>query len=324
MRAIAASYTPSVRFGVMASEPAIGGIIEGMREFEDQKPQSDLDSDALASRLDNASRAVPKHMVDDVLHRAIELQLGEQYGLQPLDEDALVRIAQEVGIDSAHLRRALAEVRANPPTATESWAERMFAPDRTAASRTVAMSREEAETALVDWMRQSEGMRMRSRVADGALWEKDKHLLTTLRMTLRMGDASSAVRDARDVIHRVHPISPDEQVISLEADSSGIQTVGKVLLGVGAVGAVVGAGSVIGATDIGPLQSAAMAAGGLAVWSTAAVFGVRAWGRRLRDGLRRAVDGAAHPDIRGRDDSLAGQFDRLRREWTSGKRRRPL
>lgn len=308
----------------MGSGCAIGEIIEQMREFEERKTQSDLDSEALASRLDQASRAVPRHMVDDVLHRAIELQLGEQYGLQPLDEDALVRIAREVGIDSSHLRRALAEVRADPPTTAESWPERMFAPDRTVASRTVKMTRAEAETALVDWMRQSEGMRMRSRVTDGALWEKDKHLLTTLRMSLRMGDASSAVRDARDVVHRIHPISEGEQIISLEADSSGIQTVGKVLLGVGAVGAVVGAGTVIGATDIGPLQSAAMAAGGLAVWSTAAILGVRAWGRRLRDGLRRAVDGAAHPDIRGRDDSLVGQFDRLRREWTAGKRRRPL
>lgn len=255
------------------------------------------------------------------MHRAIEYQLGEQYGLAPLDEETLVRIAAEVGIDRQHLRRAMAEVRADAPESADTWVERLFAPDRMVASRTVQLSRSDAESSLVDWMRQNEGMRMRSRVEDGALWEKDKHLLTTLRMTLRMSQKSSAVRDARNVVHRIHPISSDEQVVSLEADSSTMQTVGKALLGVGAVGAVVGAGVVVGTADIGVLPGAAMAAAGFGVWAGAAVFGVKAWARSLREGLRRAVDGASSPEIHGRDDSLAGQFDRLRREWTTGRRR---
>ena len=49
--------------------------------------------------------------VETIIRRAVELQVDDDLSLPTLDEKALHRVAEELGIEPGHLRRAIAEAR---------------------------------------------------------------------------------------------------------------------------------------------------------------------------------------------------------------------
>ncbi len=259
--------------------------------------------------------------LDRVIRRAVELQLEDDLGFEQLDEATVTRVAAEIGIDPAHVKRAIAETRAVPQPESDGIWDRVLVPVAMSESRTVNSAPREVEDAVVEWMRRQQGMRMRRRVPDGAVWEKDSHLITAVRMGLGMGRGDRALRSAREVTHRVQPASDADQVVSLEADASNARAIGLGLLGAGVVAAGVGTG-LAAATGDGLQAVEAVAAGlGLATYSSAVVAGVKLWGRRIRDALGRALDGITHPEL-GRDTPTG--FERLRHELGSWRRHRPL
>ncbi len=265
-----------------------------------------------ADRLDFAT-------ADRVLRRAVELQAaGDDAAEAELSEDVLVRIAAEVGVSEANLRRALAEVQATPAAEGGAWG-RLLAPDRVSVSELIARQEDEVVAALAGWMRQVQGMRLRRRTEHGGLWEKDTHLVTRLRMGLRM-QRPPALRSAGGVSHTVRPAGRDEQLVEMGADTEGLRQIGQVLLAAGAaVGGVAAASAVAGLEGAAQVGALAGIAAGLAAWSGTVVWRVRSRVRRIRDALRRAVDCAADPDLAA-GGSLRAQLDRLQRDWAGGGR----
>jgi hypothetical protein len=260
--------------------------------------------------------------VETIIRRAVELQVEDDLSLPSLDEKALHRVARELGIEAGHLRRAVVEARTTLTGPDTGWLDQVFAPNSVSTSRVIAGDREEVESRLGEWLNRHEGLRLRRKDRDGGVWEKDRHILTQIRMGLRMNRGSRVLRNSRKVAHRIQSMRDDEQVVALEAETHTLKSVG-----VGAVatlGAVAAAAGAVGAVTGDPAIAIPAAAGGFALASGGVVLGVRMWLNRIRDGLERVLDG-----ITGRraveEDPLEKQVRRLRdgiREATDQWRKR--
>jgi hypothetical protein len=237
---------------------------------------------------------VPADQADKILRRAIELQTEESTRrVDPIDRDKLVRMARELNVDPDFLLRALAEHQAGvslDDRLDTVW-QKVLAPDKVMATRIVKGDRRRVEAAAESWFRSHEGLRPRRHFEDGILWEKDSHPITSIRMGLKLGQGTGALRDIRGVTHRVREIKGGEQLVSIEANTAGLRKTGQTLL---AVGAVATAGAVgVGSTAFGgPLEPAtiALALSTLAVFTGSTILGVRMAFNRLTRGINRALD----------------------------------
>jgi hypothetical protein len=237
---------------------------------------------------------VPADQADKILRRAIELQTEEStHRVEPIDRDKLVRMARELNVDPDFLLRALAEHRAGvslDDRLDTVW-QKVLAPDKVMATRIVEGDRTRVEAAAESWLRSHEGLRPRRHYEDGILWEKDSHPITSIRMGLKLGQGTGALRNIRGVTHRVREVKPGEQLVSIEVNTTGLRKTGQTLL---AVGAVATAGAVgVGSTAFGgPLEPAtiALALSTLAVFAGSTILGVRMAFNRLTRGINRALD----------------------------------
>jgi hypothetical protein len=250
----------------------------------------------VADRLD----ALTMDKVERVLRRAIELQSDDEHGRERLRPADIQKVAQELGIDAAHVRRALFEEETEPTEPT--LYERAVAPNRVSERTTIKAGHGDVTQAANAWLERHEGLRMRRALPDGGVWEKDPSALTSIRMGLKLGRGSGALRSVGPVTHRVRAIDAGEQIVSLEADTS---LIGKVAAGLTAGGAGLGliALLVMAANGEG---FAALATGiGVTIAGIgAALTTARVWTRRIRQGLRRALDAIASPSVSGVFESV--------------------
>lgn len=237
---------------------------------------------------------VPADQADKILRRAIELQSEESiHKVDPIDREKLVRMAGELNVDPDFLLRALAEHQAGislDDRLDTVW-QKVLAPDKVMATRIIKGSGNQVESAAETWFRNHEGLRPRRHYEDGILWEKDSHPITSIRMGLKLGQGTGALRDIRGVTHRVREIKPGEQLVSIEADTAGLRRTGQTMLAVGAV-ATAGAIGVGSSAFGGPLEpgTIALALSTLAVFTGSTILGVRMAFNRLKRGINRALD----------------------------------
>lgn len=255
--------------------------------------------------------------VEDIIRRAVELQVDDDLSLPTLDETALHRVAQELGIEPGHLRRAIAEARTSLEQPVPGLFDRLFAPGSITESAIVRGDRESVESRLGDWMSRQEGLRLRKKLPDGGVWEKDSHVLTRIRMGLRMGRGSRVLRNSRKVTHRIQPIRTDEQALALEAETHTLKTVGAAA--VAGLGALAATGAAVGSAAGVPEIAIPAAAGGFLLGSGAIVMGVKVWLSRVKDALRRALDSVGSPGAVENTDPLDAQLKRLRRSWREAR-----
>ncbi|MDH3426517.1 MAG: hypothetical protein OEM22_07590 [Acidimicrobiia bacterium] len=236
---------------------------------------------------------VPANQADKILRRAIELQTDESTRSVDIDRERLIRMAGELNVEPDFLLRALAEHQAGvslDDRLDNVW-QRVLAPDKVIGTRVVKGTGTRVEAAAEIWFRNQEGLRPRRHLEDGILWEKDSHPITSIRMGLRLGQGTGALRDTRGVTHRVREVKPGEQLISIEANSAGLRKTGQTLLAAGAV-ATVGAVGVGSAAFGGPFEpgTIALALSTLTVFTGSTILGVRMALNRLKRGINRALD----------------------------------
>lgn len=256
--------------------------------------------------------------VETIIRRAVELQVEDELALPTLDEKALHRVAAELGIDPAHLRRSIAEAKTSMEKPDPGLFDRLFAPGSITESAIVYADRETTESRLGEWMSRQEGLRLRRKLVDGGVWEKDSHVLTRIRMGLRMGRGSRVLRNSRKVTHRIQPIKDEEQALALEAETHTLKAVGAGA--VAGLGALAVAGGVVGSAVGAPEIAIPAATGGFLLGSGAIVMGVKVWLSRVKDALRRALDGVSSPDIAEGNDPLERQLRRLRKSFKDARR----
>ncbi len=169
-------------------------------------------------------------------------------------------------------------------------------------------------------MTRQEGLRLRRKDHDGGVWEKDPHLVTRVRMGLRLGRGSRVLRNSRKVRHRIQSIRDDEQALALEAETHTLKTVGAT--GLAALGAVASAGAAYGIASGVPEIAVPAAIGGLALGSTGIILGVRMWVNRIREGLRRVLDGVSSRETLDPPDTFDRHFRDMWRNWRQFQNRR--
>ena len=238
--------------------------------------------------------SVPADQADSILRRAIELQTGEStHSVEPINRERLVRMAGELNVEPDFLLRALAEHQAGVTLddRLDSIWQKVLAPDKVMATRIVRGSNTGVEAAAENWFRNHEGLRPRRHFQDGILWEKDSHPITSIRMGLKLGQGTGALRDTRGVTHRVREVKAGEQLVSIEANTAGLRKTGQALLATGAV-ATVGAVGIGSVAFGGPLEPAtiALALSTFTVFTASTIFGVRMAFDRLKSGINRALD----------------------------------
>lgn len=253
---------------------------------------------------------------EEIIRRAVELQVDDDLALPMLNERTLGRVAAELGIEPGHLRRAIAEARTSLEQPDLGLFDRLFAPGSITESAVVRGDRESVESRLGDWMSRHEGLRLRKKLPDGGVWEKDSHVLTRIRMGLRMGRGSRVLRNSRKVTHRIQPIRTDEQALALEAETHTLKAVGAAT--VAGLGALAATGAAVGAAAGVPEIAIPAAAGGFLLGAGAIVTGVKIWLGRVKDALRRALDSVSSPTIV--EDPLEAQLKKLRRGWRDATR----
>ena len=255
--------------------------------------------------------------VETIIRRAVELQVDDDLSLPTLDEKALHRVAEELGIEPGHLRRAIAEARTSLEEPNPSLFDRLFAPGSITESAIVYSDRETVESRLGEWMSKQEGLRLRRKLADGGVWEKDSHVLTRIRMGLRLGRGSRVLRNSRKVTHRIQAIKDEEQALALEAETHTLKTVGAAA--VAGLGVVATAGAIVGSAAGAPEIAIPVATAGFTLGSTAIVLGVKVWLSNVKDALRRALDGVSSPDVMKVGDPLERQLLRLRKNFKEAR-----
>ncbi len=237
---------------------------------------------------------VPADQADKILRRAIELQTHESTSsVEPINRDRLIRMAGELNVEPDFLLRALAEHHAGVSLDDRMdtvW-QKLLAPDKVIATRVIRGTNSRVEAAAETWFQNHEGLRPRRHYEDGILWEKDSHPITSIRMGLKLGQGTGALRDTRGVTHRIREVKEGEQLVSIEASTAGLRRTGQTLLATGAI-ATVGAVGIGSVAFGGPLEPAtiALALSTLTVFSASTILGVRMALSRLKSGINRALD----------------------------------
>lgn len=254
-------------------------------------------------RLDQISQP----QLERILQRAIELQQDEDWKWgHEYDQSDIEAIAVELGIDPQFVRKAaieertksaLRELQPEPLTPVE----RFLAPNRMSAQAPTTGTRREVQRNVGTWMRRHEGLRPRRLTDDGAVWDKDTGIASALRRGFKVSQGTGAIREMSDVEHSVTSISPDEHVVTVEADTSVIN---KVAAGVAAGGTALAVAAGIGIATTGDPNVAANLAqfaggffGVMALNAGVALTVAKGWASSVRRGLQRAVDGITHPQL---------------------------
>ncbi|HLT96664.1 MAG TPA: hypothetical protein VK070_07730 [Acidimicrobiia bacterium] len=246
--------------------------------------------EALANRLDELSR----RDVERVLERAIQIQ-AQRHSSDSLTAEQVKGIARELGLDDAVVDRAIREELRRP---SQDEGEGRLVPERLVESAVIDGTPEEVAKNIATWMEREEGLQAVARLPDGIRWEPDTRLITSTRLVF--GSAGTkALRQLPEVVHHQRPVTADEQLVELVVGTGRIKATAWGLGGgVTALGLAAGAFTaavVPGGSDL--LQFLSAAVPGLAAGATSLLLTARVWTRSVRRGMRRALDGIAHPEL---------------------------
>ena len=159
--------------------------------------------------------------VDAVLRRAVELQAAEAEGGDALTEDDLLRIGREVGIDPAHLGRALAEVGGRLPEEDEGWLRRVMGERAASAGRTIALPVDRARGDLDAYLREEEFMVVHRRLPDRTVYTRATGLAADFgRFTSDVSRRHPRL-NAPELEVIVRPAGEDATVVALRLDLAG-------------------------------------------------------------------------------------------------------
>ena len=272
-------------------------------EFQHQ-PERDDGASGLADRLD----ALNMESVERVLRRAIELQLDDEHGPDTLNPEHIERIAQEIGISSSHVRRALFEEATSSEQVAMTPLDRFLAPVRMK-ERTIVEGDLAAVANTVDtWLEKHEGLQKRRLHGHGIVWEKDPSPVASIRMGFGVGKGTGAMRSVGPVTNHLHSVEPTKHLVTLEADTSIIGRTAKGLLaaGVGLSAVLTVVLLILGAG----WAALAGAAGALALFSGVAITTAKVWANRVRKGLVRALDAIRLPQVNRVHETILDRIER--------------
>lgn len=288
--------------------------------------ESSIERPAEAGTLDLPVRRVSSGELERVIRRAAELQFDEGADVTDLDVGEVVRIAEEVGLEARHVRRALAEVQAESllPTLPSDGGlpARLWGPGVVRHSRAVPGDPSEVQARLERHLEEKESLHSVRQKPGRSLWEPAAGLLKQMQRSLDVGGHGYDLAKARNVQVAVEGLEQGWSLVTLSVDVRNLragQATGW-LLGLGATGTAGAVGSAILAGTGAAIVIAPFLAIGF--WGAAAWAAGRSI-HKVRDRIELAVlgllDRLEQGDI-GRERDGSGW-----REWllTGSKSGRP-
>jgi hypothetical protein len=207
----------------------------------------------------NLPATIDRAAVERVLARALELQAGSSgEGQDQLSEAQLVDLAKEVGLDTVHLRQALAEERTRVAVPDErgtlAW---LYGGAAVSAQRTVPGTPAQVLKALDDWMQRQESLRVKRYFGERIVWEADHGIAGTVRRAV--SGRGQALARANDVSATAIALDASRVVVRLDAHLGGHRA-SMAQVNAGFAGASVVAGGVLVALSFPLLAAVAPAA----------------------------------------------------------------
>lgn len=251
--------------------------------------------------------------VERVLRRAIELQFDDDHGPDTLNPEHIERIAREIGIDPAHVRRALFEEATASEQVEMTPLDRFLAPVRMKERTIVEGDPANVANTVDTWLEKHEGLQKRRLHGHGVVWEKDPSPVASIRMGIGVGKGTGALRGVGPITSHMHSVEPEKHLVTLEADTAVIGRVAKGLLAAG-IGLSVVLGFVLAVLGAG-WGALGGALGVLALFGGLGFVTAKAWASRVRNGLRRAIDAIKLPGVNRVHETIFERIERALSTW---------
>ena len=214
------------------------------------------------------SRSLTRKEFDEVIRRAAEIAVSEpEGGDSGLTERDLFRIAQEVGLDERHVRKALVQVRSSPPTG-RGPATALYGPTFVAASRVVPGDREELGRKIDEFMVAGQLLQAVRRGSSVLLYRPAVDWASQIARAASSTSRKYYVASSKRVEVRFEPVEEGRTLVEIEVEpgTRDDYMAGGIIGGLGGgAGAGVGVGLAIAAAGPAVLGIAAGVAVGSAV-----------------------------------------------------------
>ncbi|HEX6939858.1 MAG TPA: hypothetical protein VF158_10640 [Longimicrobiales bacterium] len=249
--------------------------------------------------------AITRREFEVVIRRAAELYASEAGAEERISEAELMRIAAELGLPEAHVRRALFEL---PGRVQPTWLDHVCGTALVAVDRVVPGEAGAVAERIDAYLTTREFLRLRGRRAGRAWYAPGQDAITREARAAARGGARSYTARARQTLVGIHAVEPDRTRVRVEldlAEQRGRVFADGVMSG-GVLGALAGAGLAIAtgaaATELAG-QAAGILAGALAFGGTTTA-GLAAGFALAKRGVRRRL-GRARAELEGLLDRLS-------------------
>ncbi len=167
--------------------------------------------------------AVPAEQLERVIARASVLQHAAGEGEQrQLSEEEIIAIGREVGLEPEHVRRALAEYRAEAlsptPPDDHPLLARHFGQPFARVRRVMRGDPQDIHLAFERHLRSEESMRAIRRHSTASVWEPDSSWKGKLSRALNLEGRSFEISQLKSFSISTAPASPNESLVIVTAD----------------------------------------------------------------------------------------------------------
>jgi hypothetical protein len=188
------------------------------------------------------SHDLTRRDLEAVIRRAAELEAEAGSRVPELSETDVVRIAGEVGLSEASVRRALAELRAGAGgglLADRGWAARLCGPGLVTATRILERPSEEVRQEIEAHFRENESLRLARRTRGVSLWEPDSGVIASIVRSVDLSGAGYQLAKKSQALELgVIPLNEGSCQVTLTADLGKERGAWFWVLGIGTGGAL--------------------------------------------------------------------------------------
>ncbi|MFW5950610.1 MAG: hypothetical protein ACOCVZ_00695 [Gemmatimonadota bacterium] len=261
-------------------------------------------------------RRLSTEELEAVIRRAVELQTAAGGSEEGVAESEVVRIGQELGLEEAHVRRAITDIRGRPPREGGLLA-RVMGPGRVRAARTIRRPAAQLGALLEDYLVEFELMHPHRRFPDRTRYVRDESFAAGVSRFTRSFGTREPRLDLKQLDVGVSRVDEDTAFVELSIDLSGERT------GYAAGGAALGTATSV-PTVLFPLVTGAPDALVLAAipifggWMAGMRAGYRYSARQVQEKLESFLDRVEHGDLKisaDRDGTWADALKRLKRPF---------
>lgn len=244
---------------------------------------------------DVPARRLSTEELEAVIRRAVELQTAAGGSEEGVAESEVLRIGQELGLDATHVRRALSDIRSEPPQ-EGGLLGRVMGPGRVRAARTIRRPAARLGAFLEQYMVGVELMHPHRRFPDRTRYVRDESFAAGISRFTRSFGTREPRLDLKQLDVAVSYVEDDTAFVELSVDLSGDRT------GYAAGGAALGTASSV-PTVLFPLLTGAPDALALVAipvfgaWIAGMRAGYRYSARQVQEKLESFLDRVEHGDV---------------------------